>query len=703
MRKLVYKYICTIEPLNPKIETPKRIRRRLFHLLLEHEELSSQIVATNYEDAIFTTVSIPSISGPTTLEVEWKDEVDEKRQKVTVYKIMVELDQNVPISDLVGYLKSPLESGFSEKESTLASLQSIMTTPPNSNEALVTIGKRFYEWPYYPNASQRLGDSDLLALPGFYASVRTSTQRILLNVNACTSTFFPSINLKDFIKVIQKSSERNAETFIQRLRIQTSYLKNWQGDQVEKIRTVQHVYTKDSALTRVIFEFKGQDGKAVKETLAESFIRQHRPKHDLKNFLPIINISTMKEPNLVPADACTIVRKQIFKGKLTVLETQKMVKNAARYPGRNAQLICDEGLEVLKVDSLRGLSHFGLVPSQEMITVPGRVLTSPSIAYSNTSKAPFGGLWNMEETQFQKGGAVRNLFLFLERVPDSELEDTSKEVQNVDIEQVEKEMRKCGMRVDAEVKIDDRIFVAQIQDHSSIKAEMPKDLAHGGQQPKLSQPSTAKQPPSSEPSTSGQKAKSNKSSKKNKSSKNIQPSQTSQPSKANISSQAIQPPKGTHPSQGVQESDNDQSPETDDPFEKQITARGINFTNIDDQFYYISQEFIKFEEQAAQKARKLEEEAAFRAQEKADGWVQAPSKGSKKAGKQRETLSENQDGENVEYKPAKRFVLVILPKNSPELYSQVKYLGDIKYGKCSKANVKMAKLSQWQGSTQSVA
>lgn len=87
-------------------------------------------------------------------------------------------------------------SVFAHKEDALQTLNIIMANHPNRQDDIFQSGQnKFFRYPdaeSYPKLDFQGG---LIGVRGYYSSVRTSTSRILLNLNAQCSPFYKAINL----------------------------------------------------------------------------------------------------------------------------------------------------------------------------------------------------------------------------------------------------------------------------------------------------------------------------------------------------------------------------------------------------------------------------------------------------------------------------------------------------------------------------
>ena len=116
-----------------------------------------------------------------------------------------------------------------------------MAATPNSNPNIFQAAKNKYF--HYPKSSSDYLDltGALIGLRGYYCSVRTATMRVLLNLNAQCSPFYPAINMSLLMERQSRWDERSwegLEVFINKLRVKTRYMKTEDGRLDERVKTV---------------------------------------------------------------------------------------------------------------------------------------------------------------------------------------------------------------------------------------------------------------------------------------------------------------------------------------------------------------------------------------------------------------------------------------------------------------------------------
>ena len=139
--------------------------------------------------------------------------------------------------------------------------------------------------------------------------------------------------------------------------------------------------------------------------------------------MPVVNVGTRAIPIYLPAEVCEVLPGQVSRSKLNARQTSNMINFAKCDPGKCAQLIAKEGRQTLGFDppsetivrylalgssvfmqANEAQSKFGVTVSNDLITVPGRVLSIPRIEYKKAEGkpnawAPSQGSWNLNKIQ----------------------------------------------------------------------------------------------------------------------------------------------------------------------------------------------------------------------------------------------------------------------------------------------------------------
>lgn len=121
--------------------------------------------------------------------------------------------------------------------------------------------------------------------------------------------------------------------------------------------------------------------------------------------MPLVNAGTKERPTHIVAEHLEVIAGQPIKAKLSADDADGMIKFACRKPAANATSITTSARQVLALDNNPILQAFGISVDKSLLTVPGRQLLPPAIAYRNgaSPKTRDGG-WNMIDTKVVASG-----------------------------------------------------------------------------------------------------------------------------------------------------------------------------------------------------------------------------------------------------------------------------------------------------------
>ncbi len=225
----------------------RRTVRRAFALLfgsLDFESLGEG-VATDFVSTIITTKELElGASGKKTFRIVYLEaEETAPRRHPTTYTFTISSLGTVPTTELLRYLASTTTdpSDFAGKDDTVQALNIIVARTPNFTSGVYQAGKnKFFRYPSDVEKYNHLSGG-LIAVRGYYSSVRTSTMRTLLNINAQCSPFYPAINMVELMSKHSGFQGRDweaLERFIEKLRVKTRYLKNEDGSTDFRVKTI---------------------------------------------------------------------------------------------------------------------------------------------------------------------------------------------------------------------------------------------------------------------------------------------------------------------------------------------------------------------------------------------------------------------------------------------------------------------------------
>ena len=201
-------------------------RKRMFEILLNDNYFSGagSAIATDYAGTILTAEKLPSNEKVLELVHCYAgDDLEKSKAKPT--NATVTYDKEIRLQDLLDYLKGPYEINSNlPKPETLQALNIIMRQVPSTKSNVFTSGDRSK---FYTALGERCELSPcLVARKGFFASVRTSTSSLLLNLNVSTSAFYQEGWVNLAINAFRTKDNPNydeAAKFLNKRRVSTNY------------------------------------------------------------------------------------------------------------------------------------------------------------------------------------------------------------------------------------------------------------------------------------------------------------------------------------------------------------------------------------------------------------------------------------------------------------------------------------------------
>ena len=382
----LYRYAVSFEETLSKV-----VCRRAVERVLSDSRFKNVHYATDYSGTIVTTVPVKvspdgawedAVDAPVPLDqsvsaLSVKD--DDNKTKKAERKFKVQLTGEFQPSQLLQYLRG--QPGAAAKDEIIQILNIVVASFASRKESVVRVGagNKFFDTESADTCELGAG---LVALRGFYASVRPSTGRILINLNVAHGVFFQPLPLIDFVHLTGAKGLRL-------LKVDTTHLG------YKKVKTVLGLGTKNAR--QETFE---RDGKKV--SVYDYFKTQYKItlKYDKE---PLVNVGTREKPVYLPMELCKVRPGQPVQKLLGADQASKMILFSARAPSANALGIRTSGLDMYDLNKPEKLDIFGLNLSQQMLTVPARVLRQPNVQYKTGAAMPRDGSWNMAGKMFVRG------------------------------------------------------------------------------------------------------------------------------------------------------------------------------------------------------------------------------------------------------------------------------------------------------------
>ncbi|KAH0342200.1 Piwi-domain-containing protein, partial [Aureobasidium melanogenum] len=340
------------------------------------------------------------------------------------------------LADLVRALQA-VQAGawFGGQGDVIQLLNIVLSKVSNDTANVYSLGQN----KYYPGLGSPLMEQvditgGLQALRGYYASVRTSSNRILVNLNVTSAAFYKPGPLTDLVsecvggyagQAPRAQDLVRAEAFIRMLRVKTDYLKALDANGKPKKDAQGRPQTVPGFKSVVGLAPRPRNGDA--RTVTFSWTDPKNPQAAARNVsvfdyfknqhgitlqhpdLPVLNVGTRSDPSYLPIELATVLPGQPVRRLLSGSQTEHMLRFAARAPRLNAESIAGTPGNGLKTMGFNGpaqvLNNFGIDIGKELITVPGRILPTPKVYYGNKELQAREGSWNLMNVKFSKPGS----------------------------------------------------------------------------------------------------------------------------------------------------------------------------------------------------------------------------------------------------------------------------------------------------------
>lgn len=402
-------YSYDISEIRPEV-TGKKSAQVIRLMINEAAELADyrNDMVTDFRSTLISRKKINMDGTEMVINVVYRAEgEDDPKENATQYKVTVKYTKSLTVGDLLSYLTSTDPSTLYEhKLDVIQALNIFLKHYAKSTNNLATIGASKTFSMSGSADSLDLGRG-LLALRGFFTSVRAATNRVLVNVNVSHGAFYQEGELTRLMGAFglryDDRGMRSLEKFLKRVRVRTTHLKekkNRKGEVVHRVKAIIGLAKKydgrqlahpprvaqygagpksvefwledkptsgpppssvpgaepSQAASKKKGKGKGGKGKAAAPGLqpAGSGAGKYVSVHDhFKNTYgiqtsddyPVINVGSDKNPSYLPAEVCIVLPGQSAMAKLDGDQTRNMIKFAVRGPWLNAESIVNDGLK----------------------------------------------------------------------------------------------------------------------------------------------------------------------------------------------------------------------------------------------------------------------------------------------------------------------------------------------------------------------
>lgn len=446
---------------------------------------------------------------------ENSQQAQQARQRRTK-QVNIVSDGSFTPRELVNYLRATAAGSFYQDRADVIQLLNIIIARQAGRHAnIYQVGRNsFYPAQGHPNVEYMDLGAGLQAIRGYFSSVRTSTNRILLNLNVSHGAFYEPINLPVLIDKFLGHGPNNApmnqrqlqslHALLKLIRVETNYLKardasgkiKLENGQPKKIRTVKTIVAvpvnaNRHTVSQVEFRPSGS-GNPI------SVLQYFRNQHNI-NLNPsglVLNTGTARDPSWLPAELARVIPGQAYRKFLSGNQTSVMIRFAARPPSENAMSIAGtanapgNGLVTYGLNNQADtVQVFGFSVNTSMLTVHGRILNAPALQYSAGVITPAMGSWNLKQTRFHTPGSFKKwgiLVLDLPNRPTLQTHDRFGEPllpENQLVTKLARSLREYGLVLDANPRVRHVTIQNSFSDdnRNQINEELDKNFSQAEQ------------------------------------------------------------------------------------------------------------------------------------------------------------------------------------------------------------------------------
>ncbi|EON62170.1 hypothetical protein W97_01390 [Coniosporium apollinis CBS 100218] len=240
----LYRYNINIAADAAGRQPTGRKLRRIFELLIEeHFAPRKEQIATDFKSMLVCKSDL-KIEEKQKLAIKYRAEKeDEPGPRSPTYHLEF-YPRVLPVSELVAHITSPnANSDPGAKEEVIQALNVVLGHHPKASTDVVTVGanQHFAREPD-PTETWKLG-AGLIALRGYFMSVRPAACRLLVNVQLKHAPFYQAGPL---VRLIQDHQQVNNEKFValekflKGVRVEVTHIvnKNKSGEIIPRIRTI---------------------------------------------------------------------------------------------------------------------------------------------------------------------------------------------------------------------------------------------------------------------------------------------------------------------------------------------------------------------------------------------------------------------------------------------------------------------------------
>jgi eukaryotic translation initiation factor 2C len=251
VNQVLHRYtVEVVEAQGGRNPSGRKLKRVVQLFLDEHLSQYSHDIVTDFKANLLSKNQLSV--DQTDYQVTYRSErEDNPAQNATVYKIHLRPTGTCTVSDLMNYLTSSQASQLlGSKDEIIQALNILIGHYPKIADDIVSVGANRHFRPAGPATEAFSLGAGLIALRGFFVSVRAATARILVNVQVKHGAFFEAGPLEHLIHAFTDQSgpsKVKLDSFLKKISVDVIHIgkKNKAGHRIPRIKTIMSLATRD--------------------------------------------------------------------------------------------------------------------------------------------------------------------------------------------------------------------------------------------------------------------------------------------------------------------------------------------------------------------------------------------------------------------------------------------------------------------------
>ncbi|KAF8652649.1 hypothetical protein AX16_004281 [Volvariella volvacea WC 439] len=323
----------------------QRMKQKIFELAEATEAWKGLVdqIAHDYSSTLVSSKELPGES--LTITVPFHETSDcRNKEKRAGFRVVMTPSRVLSVGTLLRYLGGDINIQDDEVFPILKALDIILTAPSRRYKQATCVASRRFFFPNdQPKKPEEIGDG-LQGRRGFYVGSGIAHRQVVVNIDVSTMAFYSPMQMRDL--GFREWEEVRYKLFVKGLRVAVRNTNN-----SERRGTIHYLY----------------DDKSSDVTLVHPDYFE--------------NPRVLSVDKRVTAEYCSVLPNQPFRGILTPQQIKKLIEYATESPAQVARLITADAMHLLSYNASPTLHSFGISVTNDMMSVPGRVIPPPRIRY----------------------------------------------------------------------------------------------------------------------------------------------------------------------------------------------------------------------------------------------------------------------------------------------------------------------------------